>query len=261
MGRKRKQKPVNLKGGFWVAGFLLLGVLMTFAVKDLANRNLKDVVIMIKPTDDGSLLIDKEDVLIEIERAFGHRLARRAIKSINFNDLEAVLEKSPFIAEAEVFIDAKNKIHLEIAQRNPMMRVLPEEGEGFYLDVEGSKIPLTAQASPRVMVVTGAIPVYQDGFLKRKEDPLKDLFGLMKSVHQDPLLRPLIEQVHLATDGDITLVPKMGRQKIIFGHLDNVLDKLERLKIFYTEGLPVEGWQKYKTINLTFDGQVVCGKA
>jgi cell division protein FtsQ len=33
---------------------------------------------------------------------------------------------------------------------------------------------------------------------------------------------------------------------------------LNRLKIFYKEGMPYEGWRKYETINLKYSGQVVC---
>jgi cell division protein FtsQ len=68
----------------------------------------------------------------------------------------------------------------------------------------------------------------------------------------------LIEQIYVSNTGEFTLIPKVGDQKILFGNYTNVKDKLENLKIFYQEGMPYEGWQKYRTINLKYKGQVVC---
>jgi cell division protein FtsQ len=36
-----------------------------------------------------------------------------------------------------------------------------------------------------------------------------------------------------------------------------VRDKFEKLKIFYTKGLPYEGWEKYSEINLKYGDQIV----
>lgn len=55
----------------------------------------------------------------------------------------------------------------------------------------------------------------------------------------------------------------VGDLKIIFGSAysnKQVNDKFTRLKIFYKEGLPYEGWDKYSEINLKYDGQIVCRK-
>ena len=35
-------------------------------------------------------------------------------------------------------------------------------------------------------------------------------------------------------------------------------DKFKRLELFYRYGLKKVGWDKYKTVNLSFKGQIVC---
>ncbi|MCD8495578.1 MAG: hypothetical protein LRY45_02455 [Bacteroides graminisolvens] len=70
----------------------------------------------------------------------------------------------------------------------------------------------------------------------------------------------LIEQIYVSNANEFTLIPKVGDQKIIFGKYEDVITKLENLKIFYQEALPYEGWQKYRTINVKYKGQVVCEK-
>ena len=76
----------------------------------------------------------------------------------------------------------------------------------------------------------------------------------------DPFYSALVEQIYLSNVGEYILIPKVGQQKIILGPYEEIEDKLERLKIFYKQGIPYEGWQKYKSINLKFKDQVVCKK-
>jgi len=70
----------------------------------------------------------------------------------------------------------------------------------------------------------------------------------------------MIEQIHVSNQGEMTLVPKIGDQKIFFGKLADADKKLEKLRIFYQEGMPYEGWRKYKSIDVRYAGQIVCKK-
>jgi cell division protein FtsQ len=69
--------------------------------------------------------------------------------------------------------------------------------------------------------------------------------------------------VHRVNSGDFVLVPQVGSHTIIFGSArsdEEVKEKMDKLKVFYQEGLPFEGWNKYETINLKFRNQIVCKK-
>ena len=59
---------------------------------------------------------------------------------------------------------------------------------------------------------------------------------------------------------DFELVPKVGNHKIVFGGIDNLESKFEKLMIFYKKGLSKTGWNEYSEINLKFKNQVVCTK-
>ena len=39
-----------------------------------------------------------------------------------------------------------------------------------------------------------------------------------------------------------------------------VESKFEKLKVFYKEAMPYEGWRKYDEISLKYNGQIVCKK-
>ena len=57
---------------------------------------------------------------------------------------------------------------------------------------------------------------------------------------------------------DVTLIPRSGDFKILLGELDAPQQKLDRLMSFYRNGLVHTGWNRYKTINLRYNNQVVC---
>jgi cell division protein FtsQ len=55
----------------------------------------------------------------------------------------------------------------------------------------------------------------------------------------------------------------IGDQKIIFGSANSELEikeKFDRLRVFYEEAMPFEGWDKYDEISVKYEGQIVCRK-
>jgi cell division protein FtsQ len=73
-----------------------------------------------------------------------------------------------------------------------------------------------------------------------------------------------VEQINVSTNSDneytITLIPRIGHHTINLGTIDNFENKLARLHTFYEKALPTIGWDKYTTINLEYDGQIICKK-
>lgn len=255
--------PANIrmmKRLFWIGLFFLVAGMIISAVEKKKSRSARDLIIEIERLPDGNTLVDREDILLTLERSFGHRLAGVPLGGINMERVERVLEEDPFIFNADAYIDAQSKIHIELTQREPILRIIDKNGLNYYLDRFGKKMPLSLHFSARALVATGSIPPFVPNFLQRKKHAIKDLFELTHAIRSDDFMNALVEQIYLSENGDFTLIPKLGQQKVILGAYENIEDKFERLKIFYQEGIPYEGWQKYQTINLTFDGQVVCKK-
>jgi cell division protein FtsQ len=92
---------------------------------------------------------------------------------------------------------------------------------------------------------------------------LDDIYRISSYVCNDAFLNAQIGQINLEKNGDFVLVPQVGGQKIIFGTArtkEEVAEKFKKLIIFYNEGLPFEGWDKYEVINLKYSKQIVCRK-
>jgi cell division protein FtsQ len=81
--------------------------------------------------------------------------------------------------------------------------------------------------------------------------------NLIKTLREDEFWSAQIAQIDIDSKGKITLLPQVGDVKVEFGKPVDEKTKLKKLMIFYKEILPRVGWNKYKRVNLEFDGQLV----
>ena len=59
---------------------------------------------------------------------------------------------------------------------------------------------------------------------------------------------------------EVELTPRSGRFTILFGRLDDIGGKFDKLLRFYRSGLSSIGWDEYRTIDVRYRNQVVCKK-
>lgn len=123
-------------------------------------------------------------------------------------------------------------------------------------------MPLSETYTARVPVATGNIALWQDDFMDHPEHQLFQLVELARYLREDTFLDALVEQVYLNGKGELILAPKVGDQVIYLGRYrtETSQERLQRLKTFYREGLPYEGWRKYKSFDLRYSDQVVAKK-
>ncbi len=57
---------------------------------------------------------------------------------------------------------------------------------------------------------------------------------------------------------EVELTPRSGNHTILFGRLEAFDEKFDRLLRFYRGGLYRAGWDRYRTIDVRYAGQVVC---
>ena len=144
------------------------------------------------------------------------------------------------------------------------MRVFTSANKSYYFDQNGDVIPVSTNYPSRVLIASGNIHInYSDtlNVLELKEKTLlNDLFKLSEFIYNDKFLKAQIDQIYVNRFKEFELVPKVGKHLIVFGKVENIEEKFERLMKFYEEGLNKTGWNKYSIVNLKFDNQVVCTK-
>ena len=98
---------------------------------------------------------------------------------------------------------------------------------------------------------------------KSYEDFVK-LLTFVKIVEEDDFWRSEVVQIVARTTSsgalEVELTPRSGRFTILFGRLDDVEAKFDKLLRFYRIGLSVIGWDAYRTIDVRYRNRVVCKK-
>jgi len=173
------------------------------------------------------------------------------ISQINLEQVEALLLAESHIERASCYYDAGGRLCINIVPQQPILHVINQRGEDYYLSSTG--MPMSAAGfNVELCVATGDIS---------KKFASEQLLELGRYIHDDLFWSEQIEQIHVVSPSEVQLYPRIGQHVIELGTVANFRDKLDRLRVFYREGLERVGWNKYQTINLAYDGQVVCTKA
>ncbi|MDX1911993.1 MAG: cell division protein FtsQ/DivIB [Saprospiraceae bacterium] len=242
----------------WMMFLFIVGMIWLIARQRKASTFAEGLQVTVKELPGGNKLISERDVRQALLTAFGSDLENSELATLEVERMERVLEGDPFVKNADAYIDQNNQVHIHIEQREPLLRVLDNNGGNYYLDATGKKMPPSKNFAARVIVATGNVSPYTPEFREKRRSTLKDLFLLAQTLLADEFLADFIQQIHVNNAGEFTLVPLIGDQKIVLGPARKLDEKLRNLKIFYQEAMPYEGWRKYETINLKYSGQVVC---
>lgn len=101
----------------------------------------------------------------------------------------------------------------------------------------------------------------QKKFKKRYAD-FRNLITFVEQLSKDDYWSAEVVQfvAHNTPDSelDIELIPRSGNFSIRLGRLDDAEQKLDKLVCFFEKGLSRTGWDKYKTIDIRYNKQVVC---
>lgn len=194
--------------------------------------------------------VDTEDILKFVKEK-GLDPTGKQFKDINTNVIEEAILSNQLVKKANVFITNNGAVRVSIEERKPVLRVISDNGENYYVDNDGNKMPLSKRFTAYLPVATGSI---------KEEFAKTELYKFALFLHEDKFWNAQIEQIIVLPNKDIKLIPRVGDHQIILGDLSGYEKRLDKLMAFYENGLNETGWNKYSIINLKFDKQVVCTK-
>lgn len=234
---------------------VILGVIcyLIFAVVEFshpANEELCTQVDIIIETPDSCAVkgfLDAEYVRNILYRA-NIKPVGKPLKEINLLGIQDILKKNPYLDDAYCYYTPTGILCVEVTSKQPIMEVIPDNSYAYYMDIKGSVIPLGA--------FNLDLPVIS-GNINSKE--AKELIPLASYITRDSHWKDLIEQIHY-DKGNISLTLREGDFNVKFGSIDDFKHKLANLDAFLQKGLPQIGWNKYSTINIAFNNQIVCQK-
>lgn len=244
----------------WCISIAGIGTLLGFANGRQEAVRCSKINIRIDQAQ-GNYFLEKKDILKILKNDGSGTLINQLLKSIDLSSLEYNIEQNRYLQNAEVYIDINGELTIEAEQRTPALRIINYKNEGYYIDNKGYKMPLSAEYTAQVQVANGYIAEACGSKKDSIRTPiLKALTNVNNFIQKDPWLQALFVQIYVNETQTICLVPRIGNQLIIIGDDKDLESKFERLKIFYKKAMPLVGWNKYKTINLTYKNQIVASK-
>ena len=230
-----------------VAAYLLLAV-TAFNKPNATATNCSEVKINIEESEvEGFLNAGEIKRILSQDHVYP---LSQPMESVSSRKIEESLQKSPFVEKAEVHKTQSGHVCIQIKQRTPVVRVMPDAGESYYVDSQGNLMPENRYVTD-LIISTGSISrKYAQGKLTQ----------VAKIIIQDSFWKNQIVQINVLPNGTMELIPRVGDHIIYLGSPTNVGKKLERMRKFYLYGLNKAGWNKYSYISVEFNNQIICKK-
>jgi cell division protein FtsQ len=185
---------------------------------------------------------------------------------INFSQIERKLLNHSAINSAEVYFNNNGNLVVYIRKRTPIARfVSPVFEKNFYVDDNGYLMPICSTYVSRVPVFSGKINIpdalnFYDLDSLHKSLDFQRIYKMSKLINNDSFLKSQIVQIYINNNGYFELIPRIGNQRILFGSTENMEKKFKKIKLFYKNGPQPKDLNKYDTLNLIYENQIICSK-
>ena len=174
----------------------------------------------------------------------------KAMHEVNVRLIEETIGRSPFVAKAEVCKTDGGFVEINLSQRMPVIRVMANNGDDYYVDSHGGIMQKTHYVSD-IIVATGNI---SKGYARRV------LTQVGNTIAADKFWQSQVVQLNVLPDGTMEMVPRVGDNIVYLGSPSGLQAKLDRLRKFYKYGLSRLGWDRYSYISVEFGNQIICKK-
>ncbi len=223
------------------------------------------IVINIKDSADYHFVTKRQ--LLNLVYGNGRIILGQPVKSIPVLEIEDKIKNLRELKVAETYLSIDGTLFVYVDQRNPIMRVIPDEGGDYFIDKEGIVLRRRNLYTPRLHIVEGNVTISQamlDGLsildTSIKRSILKEVYNFVNYINDDSFWSAQIDQIYVDKKDKIDLIPRVGNHVVHLGTFDNYKGKLRNLGAFYDKVLPEVGWNKYSVISLEFEDQIVCRK-
>ncbi len=241
-----------------LTGLLVLIVILvtTLAFTSHEGKNIACSNIEVDFKSDDIIRLSQNDIL-RMVKSVDSKIVGKSLNEINSEEIELEVEKNKTIEKAEVFkvlvkdsTSYKGILTVKVKHRKPVVRIVTTDGS-YYLDKKGNRFPVSIKYTADVLAVTGKIS---------EKRAVEELLPFVQYLEDDDFWKAQIQQIHVQADGDVILTPLIGDQLIELGSFENYEKKLRNMRAFYEQVLAKNNWDKYKSVSVKYENQVIAKK-
>lgn len=260
-------KPLvrNILAGFTIAACSALLVFVD-REREIEQRPVTCSGVTVTILDSAKVsFVTVADVKGYIQNEAGPWLGQKP-DSIKLWQIEEILSSKPAIRNGEAYFTGA-QLHVDVMQREPAVKFSLSSGESFYADPSGFIFPLQPGYRSDVPVVEGNSPLVLPSGFKGRIDNAKGrawlgrIIYLASFINEHPQWKALFPAIEADREGNLRLKPAVGEEIFIFGQPLRVEDKFSKIKKYY-EYIAVQNGERrdYKTVNISFKGQIICSR-
>lgn len=250
----------------WILAVLAFLTFEVYALRLNGDQYCNKLQIDLTNEDNYPLLTSTTELRTEILQ--NHLpIEGQRIKNLNLKQIEKNIGQITYLRQFDSYFTVDGNMTIEAKPRKAVVRIYNKDGQQFYLGTDTVVMPLSPKHTIRLLLANGAIPKLPEEYFNQSRNDLlhlpdiyKKIYILAAKIQEDEFLNALIDQIYVKPDQEFGLIPKVGVSYIEFGDINNLDDKLKRLKNFYIKGKEKIDWNIYKSINLKYENQVVCTK-
>lgn len=272
---------IALTALIWAAIILYLLWAGNLGHRKREEATVKELRVVVRDSSDIKIVRSKDIAGMLISA--GHNPVGKHIDSVDLKSMADIVSARNFVNNAKASVDLEGIVTVSLNQREPILRVITENGYDFYYTDDDYIVPTGRHSAHYVPVVTGNFNLpFARSFsgnleqyiteTEKKSDKsyvfLCKLITFVKYVEDNDFWNSQIVQINVlpsyATgsmnfyEPNIELIPRVGDHVVLFGNMDDYKHKLDKLLSFYKKALSREGWDKWNYIDIRYDNQVVC---
>ena len=252
-----KRKILHILG---IVVWLMIGTgiitLLVSAIKKETATTCKEVLITFIDKKDYRM-VSEQEIFAALWPGEKNKFPKNKIAGdFDLFKLEKQLEKNPWILSADLYFDQKQKMHIDVEQRQPIARVFTPAGNSYFMDEEFFILPLKSNDIISLPVFTN---FYFSTTTVSKNDStvLARVASLSSFILSDPFWMAQIEAVNINADNSFELTPQVGNHVVMLGDRSDWNNLFTKLKTFYQYINTENAWNKYSKIDLQFKNQII----
>lgn len=251
--RKLNWKKIIIRTCWSLLG---VGVVVIFgaAMVNKSKQSCQGIRVTIESVASDQLFIDEKEISGLLDSTF--QTTGKAIHTLPLRSMELLLERNPWIADAEIYLDNNRIIHAVIRERLPIARIFTMQEHSFYIDSAGVHLPLSDKMATRVPVFTD-FPSDQPVLAKPDSLLFADIIAISKYIAADSFWMAQVSQIAILPGNQFEMYLLTGTPTILLGDASDLTEKFHKLDAYFRSDYFKMGYGKYGKLSAQYRRQLI----